>query len=58
VGEGFTNKQIAERLGVSVRTAESHVEQIRTKLGFRSRTQIARWVARREPGREMAGPAL
>jgi non-specific serine/threonine protein kinase len=43
VAEGLTNKQIAERLTLSVRTAESHVEQIRSKLGFRTRTQIATW---------------
>lgn len=45
VAEGLTNKQIAERLVISERTAETHVEQIRSKLGFRSRTQIAAWVA-------------
>ena len=30
---------------ISQRTAESHVQHILTKLGFRSRTQIAAWVA-------------
>jgi DNA-binding CsgD family transcriptional regulator/sugar lactone lactonase YvrE len=44
VGQGLTNKEIATRLFVSERTAESHVEQIRSKLGFHSRTQIAVWV--------------
>ena len=44
VAEGLTNKEIAERLALSVRTAESHVEQIRSKLGFRTRAQIAAWV--------------
>jgi DNA-binding CsgD family transcriptional regulator len=46
VAEGHTNKQIAERLMISQRTAESHVEQILVKLGLTSRTQIAAWVAR------------
>ena len=44
VGQGLTNRQIASRLFISERTAESHVEQIRGKLGFRSRSQIAAWV--------------
>lgn len=43
VAEGLTNRQIAERLVVSERTAEGHVEQIRNKLGFHSRSQIAAW---------------
>lgn len=47
VGQGLTNREIAARLFISERTAESHVEQIRGKLGFRSRSQIAAWVAAR-----------
>jgi len=45
VAQGLTNREIATRLFISERTAESHVEQIRGKLGFRSRVQIANWVA-------------
>ena len=45
VAQGLTNRQIASRLFISERTAESHVEQIRGKLGFHSRGQIAAWVA-------------
>jgi DNA-binding CsgD family transcriptional regulator/sugar lactone lactonase YvrE len=45
VGQGLTNREIAARLFISERTAESHVEQIRGKLGFHSRVQIATWVA-------------
>lgn len=45
VAHGLTNREIAARLFISERTAESHVEQIRGKLGFRSRSQIAAWVA-------------
>jgi non-specific serine/threonine protein kinase len=43
VSQGLTNRQIAERLVLSVRTAESHVESVRNKLGFQSRAQIAAW---------------
>lgn len=45
VAQGLTNRQIAKQLVISERTAETHVEQIRSKLGFRNRAQIAGWVA-------------
>ncbi|GDY31297.1 ATP-binding protein [Gandjariella thermophila] len=45
VAEGMTNRDIAERLVISPRTADTHVEHILTKLGFTSRAQIASWVA-------------
>jgi DNA-binding CsgD family transcriptional regulator/sugar lactone lactonase YvrE len=45
VAQGLTNREIAARLFISERTAESHVEQIRGKLGVHSRVQIANWVA-------------
>ncbi|KAA1428660.1 ATP-binding protein [Nocardioides antri] len=44
VAKGLTNREIASQLVISDRTAEGHVEHILTKLGFRSRTQIAAWV--------------
>ncbi|GAB7003189.1 LuxR family transcriptional regulator [Nocardioides sp. AN3] len=44
VAAGMTNKDIAARLVISLRTAEGHVETILTKLGFTSRTQIASWL--------------
>ncbi|HEU4545556.1 MAG TPA: alpha/beta fold hydrolase [Microlunatus sp.] len=43
VAKGWSNRQIAEELVISERSAESHVERIRTRLGFRSRAQIAAW---------------
>lgn len=45
VAKGLTNQAIADTLVISVRTAQGHVENILTKLGFTSRTQIAVWVA-------------
>jgi non-specific serine/threonine protein kinase len=44
VAEGASNREIADRLFISVRTAETHVEHILTKLGFTSRVQIATWL--------------
>jgi DNA-binding CsgD family transcriptional regulator/tetratricopeptide (TPR) repeat protein len=45
VAQGLTNKQIGERLFVSERTAENHVQHILIKLGFSNRSQIAAWSA-------------
>ena len=47
VAQGLTNRQIAERLVISERTAQNHVQHILTKLGFSSRSQIAAWAAGR-----------
>jgi DNA-binding CsgD family transcriptional regulator/tetratricopeptide (TPR) repeat protein len=46
IGEGLSNRQIAEKLFVSERTAEAHVQNILMKLGFTSRTQVAGWAVR------------
>lgn len=46
VAEGLSNRQIASRLVISERTAETHVQHILTKLGFSSRSQIAAWAVR------------
>jgi len=48
VAAGMTNRAIAEKLFLSERTVESHVEHIRTKLGFNSRAQVAAWVTERQ----------
>ena len=45
VAAGMTNKQIGRRLFISDRTVASHVRNIMDKLGFRSRAQIAAWIA-------------
>lgn len=46
VAEGASNRQIAERLVVSERTARTHVSAILAKLGLVSRTQAALWAVR------------
>jgi DNA-binding CsgD family transcriptional regulator len=45
VAAGLTNRRVAVRLGITERTAETHVAHILTKLDFASRAQIAAWVA-------------
>jgi len=44
VAEGLSNRDMAGRLHISVRTAENHVSHILVKLGLRSRAQLTRWV--------------
>ncbi len=48
VADGLGNREIAERLYLSKRTVDSHVEHIFSKLGFSSRAQLTAWVAERK----------
>jgi DNA-binding CsgD family transcriptional regulator len=43
VAQGKNNREIAASLVVSERTAEAHISNILSKLGFTTRTQIATW---------------
>lgn len=49
VAQGWSNRQIAEALVITERSAESHVERIRARLGFRSRAQVAAWYVASHP---------
>ena len=49
IADGLTNRQIAERLTITERSAESHVERIRLRLGFTSRAQVAAWFVANGP---------
>ncbi len=46
VGNGLSNKEIAARLKLSVRTVESHVSHILAKKSWSNRVEIARYVGR------------
>jgi DNA-binding CsgD family transcriptional regulator len=43
IAEGKTNPEVAEELGISPKTASSHVEHILAKLGATRRAEIAAW---------------
>lgn len=47
VARGLTNKEIAARLGISVKTVETYRARAAEKLGLRSRADIVRLGARR-----------
>jgi DNA-binding CsgD family transcriptional regulator/tetratricopeptide (TPR) repeat protein len=46
IADGLSNRDIAEKLVISEGTVDVHVKHILGKLEFRSRTQVAGWVAR------------
>jgi DNA-binding NarL/FixJ family response regulator len=46
LGQGYSNKEIAEALFVTEGTAKNHVSSIIEKLGLRDRTQAALWAVR------------
>jgi len=52
VALGLTNRQISERLVISERTAQNHVQHILRKLDFATRSQIAAWATRNEHGND------
>lgn len=43
VAEGFTNREIAESLGISVKTAMGHRTNVMQKLGFHNRTELVKY---------------
>jgi len=58
LGEGQSNKTIAATLGITERTARTHVSKILAKLGLSSRTQAALWAARHEDDARLRPPPV
>jgi predicted ATPase/DNA-binding CsgD family transcriptional regulator len=53
IAQGLSNREIATKMTIAVRTAESHVENILRKLQFTTRAQVAVWYA--ESAGDMSG---
>jgi len=47
VAQGYTNRQIAEKMHVSVRTAERHRYNMMKKATFRNKAEVIRYAVRR-----------
>jgi two-component system, NarL family, response regulator NreC len=47
VAEGRSNKEVADLLGISVKTAMSHREHVMEKLGVHNRTELVRFALRK-----------
>lgn len=46
VAEGMSNKEVAEALGITVKTAMTHRERVMGKLGLHNRTELVRLAIR------------
>jgi DNA-binding CsgD family transcriptional regulator len=58
VSQGLTDREIASKLFLAKRTVEWHLEQVRDKLGFDNRAQIAAWIGKQGPaGASIHAPA-
>ena len=49
VAEGMSNRDIAQRLAISKRTVDAHLEHIFGKLGISSRVQLTTWLSSADP---------
>lgn len=50
IGEGLSNREIGDHLGLAEKTVKNHVTGLLAKMGFRRRTQAAAWVAGHRQG--------
>ena len=56
IARGYLYKEIAQRLGISVKTVEAHVSAVLRKLQLSTRHELTRWAWERfEPGGEGKG---
>jgi two-component system response regulator NreC len=46
ISQGFTDKQIAEKLKISIKTVESHKARIKEKLNMTHRSDLVQYVLR------------
>ncbi|MDP9805674.1 DNA-binding NarL/FixJ family response regulator [Trueperella bonasi] len=45
IGDGLSNREIGDRLGVAEKTVKNHITSLLSKMGMQRRTQVAAWVA-------------
>lgn len=47
VGQGKSNREIAEDLGIAEKTVKNHVTSVLAKMGLQRRTQVVAWATQR-----------
>ncbi|CAN7623155.1 response regulator [Paenibacillus sp. LjRoot56] len=47
IAKGFSNKEIAEQLVISVKTVESHKSNVMEKLGLKTRPELVKYAAKK-----------
>jgi len=47
IARGFAYKQVGRKLGISIKTVETHVSSVLRKLQLSSRHELARWAGKR-----------
>lgn len=45
IGEGMSNREIGDSLGIAEKTVKNHITSLLAKMNFQRRTQAAAWVA-------------
>lgn len=45
IGDGMSNREIGESLGIAEKTVKNHITSLLAKMGLQRRTQVAAWVA-------------
>lgn len=45
IGDGLSNREIGDKLGVAEKTVKNHITALLAKMGLKRRTQVAAWVA-------------
>ncbi|WP_416986609.1 LuxR C-terminal-related transcriptional regulator [Streptomyces sp. T028] len=55
---GHPDKQIARRLGLSLRSTAEHVARLKSELGAKNRTEMGYLLAKRELAGGMVGPSV
>jgi DNA-binding CsgD family transcriptional regulator len=56
VAAGLSNREVAERLVISKRTVDAHMEHIFGKLGVSSRVQLVTWLISGPPTGDTVDP--
>jgi two-component system response regulator NreC len=49
LARGYENREIAEKMGVTLKTVENSINEIKVRLHARNRVELARWAYKQRP---------